>query len=333
MSFQIDPSLECQFKLPLNSDPSYSCPYSAISPREKFCVFHTSKKQDVVFTGPGVEDHSLIREVNAEFISRMGEVFSRAEDNEVDFIDFRGFHFPKIEFDSIPFQKKANFSYATFNEDVDFSIKVENDVSEDNDEDTGLFLLKKGAIFKETVFSGNAKFSGCEIDHDVDFTGALFEKVASFEAVRFNVFSQFYDVIFQGQAEFQMAYLYGGNFTNAIFSEDVNFWNFHIGTNAPFLDAVFKKQVEFYRCSFGLDYEDDEENTENNYVDSSDFHGVSFNGKVIFIDVDFYQGVSFSNAIFMKQTEFLSEKTWLFHKNVYFIRLSCPEMNLLYSME
>jgi len=129
--------------------------------------------------------------------------------------NFRGVWFPKgVRFKELHWDGSANFSSATFNEDIDFS-----DVE---------FQVK--ALFNNASFNARADFDRVKFSLGADFGGARFNEVVSF-----------------GQAYFQQS----ANFNSASFSADANFIQASFSAVAYFNAASFSADAYFGQATFG----------------------------------------------------------------------------------
>ncbi|HEX8736510.1 MAG TPA: hypothetical protein VF721_14365 [Pyrinomonadaceae bacterium] len=166
----------CSYRLQdSDSSEEYQCRHESISAYEPFCIFHI-KKPDINSLNLSLQPKA--EEIENKFRNGFYKIVSKAELDDSEFIDFRGFQFPKIEFAfDKSFPKKVDFSYAVFNEDVDFAVDIPNPTPEDEWDTFRALLINNETYFIGTVFKGNADFSRCETGKEtIDFTDAVLKR-------------------------------------------------------------------------------------------------------------------------------------------------------------
>ena len=314
---------KCHFQIPKDTyESKYSCSYDAIADDNPLCVFHINKPKISSQYPPQDIEAKLIEE---KFRNQIVEILSNVTTSKSEFIDFRGVQFPQIEFLEIPFSKTVDFSYAVFNEDVDFSIEIPNPKPEHEYDTHRALLLKSGGVFKQTVFKKEAKFSGCEIDTEINFENAVFEGDALFAGLNCKGFGNFNEVNFNSEVNFENCDFKDIGFSNANFVKSVDFSDFRVGFSASFLGATFQQNVVFWRTGFGNTYIEENEIQESELAGYTSFDNVNFQGTFVFSEVHLNNEISFNSATFTKQAEFSGSKSSIFSDGCDFCGVTLPK--------
>jgi hypothetical protein len=189
--------------------------------------------------------------------------------------NFCGAWFPKgARFKEPLWDGNANFSFASFNDYIDFS-GVE-------------FRVK--ALFNNACFNAGANFSGVNFSVDADFRSARFSGSVDFSSARFNGNTNFSVASFSAEA----------NFDSASFGSCAYFDSASFNGNAVFSAASFNKYAEFITVSFNGKAIFDSAR----FSADACFGGTIFSGNAVFRGVSFSADASFSGASFRADAVF-----------------------------
>lgn len=329
----------CGYRLPdSDSSEEYQCEHEPVTYYKPVCIFHIEKPD---INSLNVSEKLKAEEIENQFRSRLDEIILNAESSDSEFIDFRGFQFPTINFLDA-FSRKVDFSYAVFNNDVNFSVEIENPNPEHKYDTHRYLMLSKGAYFRKAIFKGIATFNYLQIFEEIDFQGALFENSAFFNSIHCDKSVNFENLIFNGVAEFVHAHFCYVDFSNTVFSQKVDFTYIQIVSSTSFYNTVFNQEVDFSFARFGKETDDKNEVSTENENDDEDvenikghttFMGAIFNEKVSFDSAVFFCSAEFYDVTFRKQIKFISydeshpeiERTGMFHDIFNFIRITLPK--------
>lgn len=298
---------------PLNYDESYECLHESYLNSEH-CIFHLKKNRNSFYRFP---------DLNSVFRQRINSLIKKTTD---DFLDFRGFVFPEFEFKKTPLPLRADFSFAVFRENIDFSIGIKNPTPEHEYDKYRSLLLKKGASYAHAIFDGEADFSGCEIDGNINFTNAKFQDKIFLQALRVDNTANFNGVEFNESVQLTGEYK-EISFNNSVFNKSADFWDIQT-KSISFSEAKFHENVEMFSCLFGTEEEEKENDksahTEVNQKNELYFDYASFYGELSISEINFLDLVDFSGCAFHKQTIFYGEKTPVFLDGCKFRNIKLP---------
>lgn len=139
-------------------------------------------------------------------------------------VDFVGASFQAVDFDEAIFNKSADFSYAHFMAEANFS----------------------KATFQRVLFNERTVF-----DKKADFSDVAFKQIADFSQATFNYTADFKNSNFNAEANFgQITFNSIVDFTSASYNEGANFSGATLNGQGRFLAAFFKKEANFVRTVF-----------------------------------------------------------------------------------
>lgn len=296
----------------------YQCEHQSISSNKPFCVFHIQKPET---NSLNVVQKPKAQAIENEFKVQFLELILKAELYQSEFIDLRGFQFPKIDFVfDKPFPKRADFSFAVFNSDIDFSGEFPNPNPKHKYDDSGSLLLQNGASFDYVLFKGEATFSGCQINAEISFDNSTFERKALFHGFFNTKLTTFNKTIFGDDVDFAFSGLGSIRFDETKFQKATDFTNLIVGTNCSFSSAVFSQPLELYQVHFGQSVFDDDNNENEQSIENSEFRDLGhtsfdnaiFNEKVLIEDIFVNNEISFESATFKKQTNIVFKRSDMF---------------------
>lgn len=245
--------------------------------------------------------------------------------------DFRMVYFPKyIEHEREIFSKSANFSHATFANEVSFKYcEFTNSLDFFN----SIFLqdvfftysnFRKQVNFNSADFRRRGYFAGTNFfsESSPSFNGAKFQKgnfaSAKFETPSYGRGLGFKRIVFTDSVDFSRAkFLSSVDFEDAVLPDK---------GRADFEEIEFHRSVNFKNVNFfDASFRDAKFCLENKSFERTEFKycnfdkSVSFNGAKFFQKVDFekatFQNAHFENAVFARQANFYEAK---FESDVFF---------------
>jgi uncharacterized protein YjbI with pentapeptide repeats len=303
----------CKYQLPEQSaEDFYICHWGleSLSEDEPYCIFHLTKSTEdekrLMNASERAKANELDNKFNDEFIKVIGNLESNAET----FIDFRGFQFPQVFFYEA-FPKKADFSFAVFAYDVDFSVEVTNALPRDEHDSHRALILSKGVSFYRATFRGKANFASVEFHEDSSFEESVFEKDVSFTWSRFDKGLEVTGCEFKGEA----------NFVGANFSKYASFSEVIFNQKALFNEATFEEVAAFYQAIFKGDAAFETAVFNNDAY----FSMAVFNGNASFAGTVFNKAADFNYVTFNSQTRFTADKTAVFEERCDFRGLVLPK--------
>lgn len=137
---------------------------------------------------------------------------------------FRNSNFKKSDFSNVHFKGIAFFPMAAFGDATYFNSAIMSDE----------------ANFYNVSFHGVAVFSDLKASNKVDFSNAVFSRMADFTDSRFGGYTDFYKAEFQEEA----------HFSNLKASSEVDFSRSNFSQKADFRDTRFNGYVNFKNASF-----------------------------------------------------------------------------------
>ncbi|PIR37345.1 MAG: hypothetical protein COV35_09625 [Alphaproteobacteria bacterium CG11_big_fil_rev_8_21_14_0_20_39_49] len=178
------------------------------------------------------------------------------------------------------------------------------------DKSTELPKVNEPIDFSNTIWQGNANFSGYIFPSSADFILANFLGNAYFgSAILIN--AKFSSAIFSGNAYFSSAILINANFNSANFKSSADFRSANFKSFADFRSANFKSFAHFRSANFSCDADFSSTNFKSADFNSTNFKSAGFNSTLFSVYAYFnsacFQGnADFRSAIFSDNADFNS---------------------------
>ncbi|MDQ3816072.1 MAG: pentapeptide repeat-containing protein [Acidobacteriota bacterium] len=259
--------VNCKFKLWYSDD--FKCPHPA--KRNSLCIFHLPKQtKDKKEQLQGAELDAALR-LEEEFLLKIEDLLEQfTTSSEIEFIDFRGFCFPSINWKGKEFFKKLDLQNATFYQDVHFDKAIFHEEADfhsvtfmdaanfheaifNGKADFGIAKFNQWAGFSEAVFREEAVFL-TEFGATAYFHGSTFHRNATFIDARFKGSAIFPKTTFKGEAWFlTVVFMDMANFIEATFDKKAIFSSSFFEQKTTFAGALFSEQVSFRDSTFSED--------------------------------------------------------------------------------